>query len=191
MIGAGKCLHAVFPCFGDTLVTMPQQSMVFHVDDCFYRRHLFGIQFLPDILIRKEQHAVRMMGQGCDTRWVEISQQRHCHTLIHIDIPKRHGPTGRVTRTEGHLTALGNSCLRKEESELFNVCSQLRIGIRLSAIVTECLLVPLCLDSVFQFFQIMFHLLSVSKNKNLSYKEKYRKRINGGYVNNHISSIRT
>ena len=134
---------------------MPEHRAVLHVDGCSEVRHLPGIEFFPYLFVCEKQYAVGVVREGGDAVGVEIGQERHRHTFIDIDVPERHGPTGAVPRTDGHLAALGNTRLGQKDPELLNADGYIRIRKGIALVVTECFLIPLLADGFLQRLQIV------------------------------------
>ena len=95
--------------------------------------------------------------KGGDAIGMEVGQERHRHTFVDIDVPEGHGPTGTVSRTDGNLAALGNTCLGEEKPELFNASRHICIRKRVTLVVSECFLIPLLADGFLQRLQIVFY----------------------------------
>ena len=136
---------------------MPEHRTVLHIDGSPKVGHLPRIEPFPDLLVGEKQHAVGVVREGGDAVGMEISQKRHCHTFIDIDIPERHGPTGAVPRTDGNLAALGDASLGKEDSKLLNTFCHIRIRKGFTLVVAECFLIPSLADGFLQSLQIVFH----------------------------------
>ena len=57
-------LLAVFPGFCHLVVSVPQHSVVLHIDGCPEHGHTFRTQLCPHVLFREQYHAVGMVGKG-------------------------------------------------------------------------------------------------------------------------------
>ena len=111
----------VLPCLSHLFITMPQQGAVLHIDGSLERRHLSRIQLLPDILIREEHHAIRMVRQGRHTVGVEVGQEGNSHAAVHVDVPEGNGPPGGITGTDSNLVAFGDAGFVQEQPEHLDV----------------------------------------------------------------------
>ena len=134
-----------------------EAAVVLHVDGSLEHRHLLGIEILPQRLVGEEQHAVGVMGEGADAAGVEVGQQGHCHTFVHVDVPEGDGPPCTVGGADGNLVALADAGIVEEYAELLCLGGHVGIGERRALIVAECVLAPLLSDGVLELFQVMFH----------------------------------
>ena len=147
----------VLPCLGHPLIAVPEQASIPHIDGRFQGRHHLRCHLLPYILIDKEHHTIRMVGERGDIVRVEVGQQRHRHASADIDAPEAQRPSGRITGTDDDFIPLVDTRLMEEDAETLNVLGQVGISEAFALIIAERLLVPLFPDRFLQFFQIVFH----------------------------------
>ena len=154
-----KSTLALLPRLCHSLVAMPQQVAVLHIDGCLEKGHILGIEPFPYIIVGKEQHTVGMGGERRHVRGVEVGKQWHHHSLVNVDAPECHRPSGRVASADGNLLALRDASGLEEEPELLHVSSQVAIGERVASIVTQRLQVPILVNGLLQCLQIVLHRL--------------------------------
>ena len=164
---------AVVPRIGQRLVLMPEDAVILDIDGSLEVGHLIRIHLRPDVIVNKQHHTVRMVGQQSNGVGMEVSQQRNRHTAIDIDAPERHGPPGAVACAQGNFVALVDAYSVKKDTELFNVDGQVSIGKSIAIVVTQGFLCPMVADGFLQILQIVPHIFLGFKSSNNAYSNCY------------------
>ena len=164
---------AVFPCIGHRLVLVPEDAVILDIDGSLEVGHLIRVHLRPDVIVNKQHHTVRMVGQQSNGVGMEVGQQRNRHTSIDIDSPERHGPPSAVACAQGNLVALVDAYCVKKDTELFNVDGQVCIGKSVAIVVAQGFLCPMVADGFLQILQIVPHIFLEFKSSNNAYSNCY------------------
>ena len=98
-----------------------------------------------------------MIRKVADSLGGEVAEDRNYNCLIGVDGQEGVCPAGGVLCAEGNLVALLDSCSLEEKVEFLYVLRHLAVGDCLAFIVAQGRPVPISLDSLFKYTEIMFH----------------------------------